>query len=79
VFGIRDRGRLAPGMAADIAVFDPATVNCDDRPEKRFDLPGGARRMVMPSHGVDFTIVNGTVVYERGDMTGAYPGQVLRN
>jgi N-acyl-D-amino-acid deacylase len=79
VFGLGDRGRLAPGKAADIAVFDLATVNCDDRPEKRNDLPGGARRVVMKSHGVDFTIVNGTVVYERGDMTGAYPGTILRH
>ena len=40
-FGIRDRGRLQPGLAADIAIFDPATVGSVGRPERRYDLPGG--------------------------------------
>jgi len=79
LFGIRDRGRLAEGMAADIVVFDAATVGSGDRGEKRYDLPGGARRIVMPATGIEYTIVNGTVVYEAGDMTGALPGQVLRS
>jgi len=79
LFGIRDRGRLAEGMAADIVVFDPATVGSGDRGEKRFDLPGGARRIVMPATGIEHTIVNGAVIYESGDMTGALPGQVLRS
>jgi N-acyl-D-amino-acid deacylase len=59
-------------------VFDPATVGSTNRPEKRFDLPGGGKRMVMPSRGVEFTVVNGTVVYQDGKVTGAMPGQVLR-
>ena len=51
-FGIRDRGRLQAGLAADIAIFDPATVGSANRGERRYDLPGGAKRMVMPSRGV---------------------------
>ncbi len=78
VFGLKDRGRLKAGFAGDIVVFDPATVNSAAHPEKRNDLPGGAKRVVMQSQGVDYTIVNGTVVYERGNMTGAMPGRILR-
>ena len=77
-FGIKDRGRLKPGYAADIAIFDPETVGSSHRGERRYDLPGGAKRMVMPSRGVEYTIVNGVVTWERGAMTGATAGQVLR-
>src|SRR5262249_20617125 len=63
LFGLRGRGRLAVGNAADIAIFDPETVGSASRGERRYDLPGGAKRMVMPSRGVEYTIVNGTVVY----------------
>lgn len=78
-YGIRDRGRLAPGLAADIAVFDPATVGSGPRPERRYDLPGGAKRMIMPSRGILHTIVNGHSVYEGGSVTDARPGAVLRS
>lgn len=79
LFGIRDRGRLRPGLAADIAIFDPATVGSAERGVKRFDLPGGAKRFVMPSQGIHHTIVNGMAIYENGVMTGAMAGSVLRS
>ena len=78
-YGIKDRGRLAPGLAADIAIFDPATVGSAGRPERRYDLPGGAKRMVMRSRGIEYTIVNGAVTWERGSLTGASAGLVLRS
>jgi N-acyl-D-amino-acid deacylase len=78
-FGIRDRGRLAPGLAADVTIFDPATVASVGRPERRYDLPGGAKRMVMRSRGIEYTIVNGAVTWERGNLTGACSGEVLRS
>ncbi len=78
-FGIRDRGRLAPGRAADLAIFDPATVGSAGRPERRYDLPGGAKRMVMRSQGIAYTIVNGAVTWEDGKLTGAAAGAVLRS
>ena len=78
-FGIRDRGRLLPGLAADITVFDPATVGSGSRGERRFDLPGGAKRMVMPSKGVEHTLVNGALMYTDGQVTGARAGRLLRS
>ena len=79
LFGIRDRGRLAPGLAADLAIFDAARVGSTNRGERRFDLPGGAKRMVMPSRGVEYTVVNGVVTWADGKLTGAAAGQVLRS
>jgi N-acyl-D-amino-acid deacylase len=78
-FGIHRRGRLAVGMAADIAVFDYHTIGSAKRPEMRYDLPGGGRRLVMPAHGVQYTVVNGEVLYAEQKHTGALPGQVLRS
>ena len=78
-FGIRDRGRLCPGLAADIAIFDPATVGSAGRPERRYDLPGGAKRMVMRSKGVECTLVNGEITWSEGALTGAAAGAVLRS
>ncbi len=79
VFGVRGRGRLAPGLAADVAVFDATRIGSTNRGERRFDLPGGAKRMVMPSRGVEYTVVNGAVTWQDGKLTGAAAGQVLRS
>jgi N-acyl-D-aspartate/D-glutamate deacylase len=78
-FGLHDRGRVAVGKAADFAIFDPETVGSDRRPEMRHDLPAGGRRMVMQARGMHYTIVNGEVLYEGQEHTGALPGQVLRS
>jgi N-acyl-D-aspartate/D-glutamate deacylase len=78
-FGIRDRGRLQPGMAADVTIFDAKTVGSAGRPERRYDLPGGAKRMVMRSQGIEYTVVNGAITWQRGALTGASAGQVLRS
>jgi N-acyl-D-aspartate/D-glutamate deacylase len=78
-FSIHGRGQLSVGMAADLAIFDYHTVGSAKRPEMRYDLPGGGRRLVMPAHGVQYTIVNGEVLYAEQKHTGALPGQVLRS
>jgi N-acyl-D-aspartate/D-glutamate deacylase len=78
-FGIRDRGRLRQGLAADVTIFDPATVGSARRAEMRNDLPGGGKRLVMPAQGIEYTIVNGQVLYEHGRHSGAMPGGVLRS
>ncbi len=77
VFGLSDRGLLRPGLAADIAVFDPATINTLE-PEYVRDLPGNETRMIQKATGVPFTVVNGEIVIENGAPTGARPGKVLR-
>jgi N-acyl-D-aspartate/D-glutamate deacylase len=79
LFGIKGRGRLKVGNAADVAIFDPATIGSASRGERRFDLPGGAKRMVMPSRGIECTVVNGVVAYEKGQPTGSVSGQVMRS
>ncbi len=79
LFGIRDRGRLAVGAAADLLLFDPATVNRG--PKRRvFDLPAGAPRLVTPGIGVHGVWVNGErVVDERGPIASApRAGKLLR-
>ena len=77
-FGLYDRGLLRPGMAADVVIFDPATVNCGPEVVVR-DFPKGAWRIKEPAEGVFATIVNGVVLLEQGRHSGAYPGRVLRN
>ncbi|HTT76309.1 MAG TPA: amidohydrolase family protein [Candidatus Binataceae bacterium] len=78
-FGITDRGVLKPGMAADITIFDFDRIACPERPEIRFDLPGGGRRLVTEAQGIKYTIVNGAVLFEDGHHSGALPGHVLRS
>ena len=82
MFGIRDRGRLIPGLAADVVIFDPATVG--DLPLQRVqDFPGGADRLVAGARGIDAVIVNGAVLrrFDRDcvDPDGPLPGRLLRN
>ena len=78
-FGLRDRGRLRAGNAADVAIFDAATVGSARRGTMTDDLPGGGKRLVMPATGVVHTVVNGVPVYEHERYTGATPGAVLHS
>ncbi len=81
VFGITDRGRLAPGLAADVTIFDPATVGCGAL-RRVHDLPAGADRLVADARGIRAVVVNGTIIREDGadrvDLAGPLPGRVLR-
>src|SRR5690348_1801878 len=80
IFGLTDRGRLAPGFAADLLLFDPASVGRG--PNKRvFDLPGGAARLTTAAQGVHGVWVNGGAVADAsGDLGGAArPGRLLRD
>ena len=77
VWGFADRGVVAPGMAADLNVFDLEKV-APALPELVYDLPGGARRLRQKAEGFAATIVNGAVVVADGEPTGARPGRLLR-
>ena len=78
LFGIKDRGRLAKGCRPTSRSSIPPRIGSTNRGERRYDLPGGAKRMVMPSRGVEYTIVNGAVTWEQGKLTEAKAGKVLR-
>ncbi len=77
-FGIPKRGRIAEGLAADLVLFDPHTVNARE-PEYVHDLPGGGKRFVAYADGVKATIVGGEILYQDGQHQGGLPGQVLRS
>jgi N-acyl-D-aspartate/D-glutamate deacylase len=77
IFGLQGRGLLRPGYAADLAIFDPKTVNSHE-PEWAHDYPAGSKRLIQRSVGMHYTVVNGTVIHEDGRMSGDLPGQVLR-
>ena len=74
---LQDRGFLAPGQAADIVIFDPETIASKPR-EPVYDLPDGGVRVKREAIGIDYVLVNGEVLLESGEHTGALPGQVLR-
>jgi len=79
VFGITDRGLIREGLAADITIFDPETI-APLPPEPVYDLPGtGGMRIKQLSKGIDYTVVNGEVLMENAEHTGALPGTVLTN
>jgi len=78
LWGLRDRGLLREGAAADIVVFDPAQVG-PDLPEADHDLPAGAVRLKQRARGIEATVVNGEVLFRAGVHTGALPGRLLRH
>ena len=67
IVGLTDRGLLKPGMAADITLFDPAAVIDKATFENPAQYPVG----------IPYVIVNGVVVIDKGEHTGARPGRVL--
>jgi N-acyl-D-aspartate/D-glutamate deacylase len=77
--GLNDRGRLKPGMVADLAIFDPRTVGDARRAKSVRDLPAGGLRLVVEAQGMEWVIVNGTVLLEHGNYRDCLPGQLLRS
>ena len=78
LFGLRDRGRIAPGAWADLVLFDPASVG-SQQARLVNDLPGGAVRLVAGSTGIQRVFVKGVETVRDGEATGATPGTVLRS
>ncbi len=75
-WGIKNRGRIAVGAAADLTLFDAKTIS---RGEEVFvsDFPGGGNRYIRHARGIDKVIVNGEVVVDAGAYTDARAGQIV--
>jgi N-acyl-D-amino-acid deacylase len=68
VYGLRDRGRIAPGMAADLCVIGPAGITA----RASYSAP------TLLASGVDLVIVNGVITWRhRGPHTGSFPGKLV--
>jgi N-acyl-D-amino-acid deacylase len=68
ILGIPDRGQIHEGFAADITIFDPAKVKETNSFESPKSYP----------EGIPYVLVNGVLVIDKGEHTGATPGRVLR-
>jgi N-acyl-D-amino-acid deacylase len=77
LYGLSDRGVIAPGMQGDLNVIDFEGLQLH-RPHMVADLPAGARRLIQRADGYVATIGKGEVVMQDGEDTGARPGVLLR-
>jgi N-acyl-D-aspartate/D-glutamate deacylase len=77
-FGLRDRGRLHPGLRADVNVIDFTNLQVQ-KPEIVHDMPASGRRFIQRVNGYETTICGGQPIYERGEHTGALPGKLVRD
>ena len=75
--GLHDRGVLAPGYRADVNVIDFDNLRAR-RPEVRYDLPAGGRRLLQRADGYLHTVVAGVETYRGGEPTGELPGRLVR-
>jgi N-acyl-D-amino-acid deacylase len=77
LYGMRDRGVVAPGMKADLNVIDYEALHIHG-PEMVWDLPGAGKRLIQAIDGYRYTIKSGEVTYDEGKPTGALPGKLVR-
>ena len=75
--GLWDRGRIAPGLKADLNVidFDRLTL---DAPRMVRDLPAGGKRFLQNATGYRATVLSGAVTLENDRLTGERPGRLVR-
>lgn len=77
LFGLTDRGRVAPGLAADLVAFDPERVG-ETPLERVYDFPADGERLVSASEGIEHVWVAGVETLRGGELVeGAYPGAVV--
>jgi N-acyl-D-amino-acid deacylase len=76
--GLKDRGLLIEGMWADMVIFNPATIKdkATDRFPYSFPLKNYPHKY---PEGIEYVIVNGQIVVQKGKHTGIFPGKVLRH
>ncbi|SMQ74763.1 N-acyl-D-aspartate/D-glutamate deacylase [Altererythrobacter xiamenensis] len=77
LYGLEDRGIIAPGYLADLNVIDMDKLKLG-KPWLAFDLPAGGKRLLQKADGYAATIKNGTVTFRDGKWTGATPGGLIR-
>ena len=78
LYGVRDRGLVEKGWAADLVVFDPDEV-APGETYTRTDLPGGAGRLYSEATGIGHVLVNGVEIVCEGEFTRERPGRVFRS
>jgi N-acyl-D-aspartate/D-glutamate deacylase len=77
LYGLEDRGLLAPGMKGDVNLIDFDELAMGP-PEVVFDLPADGRRLIQKAQGYRATVASGEVTFENGEATGAMPGRLVR-
>ena len=77
LYGLEDRGIIAPGYLADLNVIDMEQLKLG-KPWLAFDLPAGGKRLLQKAEGYVCTIKNGHVTFRNGEWTGATPGGLIR-
>ena len=75
--GLRDRGRLAPGLRADVNIIDFDKLQLLP-PTMLDDLPAGGQRLMQRARGYIATLVNGEVIARGGELNEARPGRLVR-
>jgi N-acyl-D-amino-acid deacylase len=77
LYGLNDRGVLAPGYLADVNLIDMEKLKLG-KPWLAFDLPAGGKRLLQKADGYVATIKNGQVTFRNGECQGVYPGGLIR-
>ncbi|HEB90727.1 MAG TPA: D-aminoacylase, partial [Deltaproteobacteria bacterium] len=77
LYGLCDRGVLAPGFRGDLNIIDLDGLRLE-APEMIFDLPAGGKRFMQRARGYRATVVAGEVTLENDEFTGALPGRLIR-
>ena len=77
LYGLNDRGVIAPGYLADLNVIDMDKLKLG-KPWLAFDLPAGGKRLLQKAVGYDYTIKSGQVTFRNGEYLGVHPGGLIR-
>jgi N-acyl-D-aspartate/D-glutamate deacylase len=77
LYGLSDRGLIAPGFLADINIIDFDAIKLG-KPWLAFDLPAGGKRLLQKADGYVATIKSGQITFRDGEYLGVHPGKLIR-